>query len=118
MKYEAVDSISREQAEALEQSGELEALASAILSIALSDPDVEWATAFCLRLAMHEDEAARASALLGLGHLARRFRTFPDASRVAGALERGLHDPSTFVRQQADAAADDFEQFVGPLRRQ
>jgi hypothetical protein len=54
----------------------------------------------------------RGSALLGFGHLARRFREL-DAGRVRPLLLAGLADPDPWVRGQADAAADDAEFYLG-----
>lgn len=117
MKYEQPESLTRAQLEALANSGDTEALASALVSIALNECEGAWATSFCLRFVEDSAEDVRGSALLGLGHLARRFRAFDDATAVAQALRKGLQDSSAWVRGQADAASDDFEQFVGPLRR-
>lgn len=59
----------------------------------------------------------RGNALLGFGHLAQRFRAIPSTALVAAAINAGLADTDAFVRGQADAAADDYEQFIGPLPR-
>lgn len=118
MKYEQPPAgVTRAEAEALAGSRDNEALASALVSIALNESDGAWATNFCLRFVSAPAEAVRGSALLGLGHLARRFRAFESGAAVAQALQNGLQDSSAWVRGQADAASDDFEQFVGPLRR-
>jgi len=39
----------------------------------------------------------------------------PDRDAVTAAITAGLADPDAFVRGQADAAADDFAMFIGPL---
>jgi hypothetical protein len=57
----------------------------------------------------------RGNALLGFGHLARRFHTIPNRASVAAAITAGLADADASVRGQAEAAADDFRQFIGPL---
>lgn len=51
-------------------------------------------------------------ALLSFGHLARRFGEMP-SDPVYGLVVQGLNDPDSFVRGQADAAADDLSQFLG-----
>jgi hypothetical protein len=115
MKYESLDAVSHEEAEALARGGDVEALSRAVVALALSDGDLPWTTAFLLSLVSHESANVRGNALLGFGHLARRFRTLPTLPLVASAIRAGLADTDAWVRGQADAAADDFQHFVGPL---
>ena len=116
MKFESLDVITHEHAESLEREGDAVALSRAVLSLALSDGDVEWTTTFLLKLATHENANVRGNALLGLGHLTRRFKALPQAESVARALQAGLVDQDAFVRGQADAAVDDVEKFAASTK--
>jgi hypothetical protein len=115
MKYESLETVTHEQAEAIARSGDAHALSRITVSVALADADLDWSTSFLLSLAGHQDANVRGNALLGFGHLARRFRAIPNTASVAAAIAAGLTDKDAFVRGQADAAADDFQQFIGPL---
>jgi hypothetical protein len=53
----------------------------------------------------------RGNALLGFGHLARRFGRL-DANRVKRLVDTGLHDGSDYVREQARSAAEDLSTFL------
>ncbi len=87
-------------------------MAAAVLSAALHSDDLAWAEQLCVRLAGHAHEQVRGNAVLGLGHLARRFGRLTEG-RVAPLMAAALHDTSAYVRGQAAAAADDLEQFLG-----
>ena len=115
MKYESLEAVSHEQAEAIARGGDAHALSRTAISIALADDDLAWATGFLLSLVAHENANVRGNALLGFGHLARRFRAVATPASVAAAITAGLTDADAFVRGQADAAADDIQLFVGPL---
>jgi hypothetical protein len=54
----------------------------------------------------------RGNAVLGFGHLARRFRRL-DEGVVRPIIENALLDADPYVRGQADAAADDVAHFLG-----
>lgn len=107
--------VAHEQADAVARSGDVYALSRVAVSVALADDDLGWSTALLLSLARHENANVRGNALLGFGHLARRFRAIASTAAVAAAITTGLADADAFVRGQADAAADDFQQFIGPL---
>ena len=112
MKYEAPDNLSHDAAEALATGGDATALSKALVSLSLSDPDLRWTAELLLGLTHHENPNVRGNALLGLGHLARRFRALPDRDAAAAAVKAGLADANAFVRGQADSAADDLESFL------
>lgn len=78
MKYESLEPVTHEQADAVSRSGDVHALSRVALSVALADDDLDWSTAFLLSLARHENANVRGNALLGFGHLARRFRAIAD----------------------------------------
>jgi hypothetical protein len=103
--------MSREAAERAACSEDAEVLLWAVLAVALHD-EFDWAEAFCEQFARHPEPSVRGSALLGFGHLVRRFRKL-DAVRVQPLLEAGLADPDPWVRGQSEAAAMDVEFFLG-----
>jgi len=81
-----------------------------IIGAALYDDDREAVEAACIALSTHADENIRGNAILGFGHLARRFRSLKSESRAI--VRRGLKDPSEYVRGHAYAAAGDLEMFL------
>jgi len=64
-----------------------------------------------MRLATHPDATVRGNAILGFGHLARRFRRL-DRQTVEPLVTAALSDQSEFVRGQAEAASDDIGFFL------
>lgn len=116
MLYEPIERVSREYAEQAATASPDELL-RAVLAVALHDDDLAWAEAFCERFARHPEPGVRGSALIGFGHLARRFREL-DTTRVQPLIEAGLADLDPWVRAQSESAADDIEFFLGwRLRR-
>jgi hypothetical protein len=111
MKYEAVAPMSREEVEAGLLWDDPEELLRAVLAVALHSEDDAWASSVCLRLASHRHFNVRGNAILGFGHLARRYRHLDPAAREI--IEAGLRDPDPCVRGQSDDAADDAQQFLG-----
>lgn len=73
--------------------------------------DREWAQSVCIQLARHRNAQVRGNSILAFGHLARRFGRL-DPGRVRRLVDIALHDPSEYVRHQADAAADDLATFL------
>jgi hypothetical protein len=109
--------MSREDVERAVTSSDAEVVLRAVLAVALHDEELAWSEALCERFARHPNPGLRGSALLGFGHLARRFREL-DAARVQPLLEAGLVDADAWVRGQSETAADDAEFFLGwQLRR-
>jgi len=86
-------------------------LKRAVIGIALNSKDRLFAEQYCSRLAGHEDEQVRGNAVLGLGHIARRFGEL--SSEIKALIEKGLSDSSPYVRGQSCAAADDVGHFLG-----
>jgi len=110
MKYEAIDPISREDMAAALARDDPDELLRAVLAVALHAEELEWAFSICLRLASHQHFNVRGNAILGFGHLARRFgRLDPVAQDV---IEAGLGDSDPYVRGQAGDAADDAQHFL------
>jgi hypothetical protein len=82
-----------------------------LVAVALHEADLEWAQSYCLSLAAHPNENVRGNAILGFGHLARRFGQL--TAEAKPIIEAALTDSSAFVRGQAVASADDVGQFLG-----
>lgn len=101
----------RETASLAQTQDNVNDLPALLVAVALHEDDLAWAQAYCLALADHPNENVRGNAILGFGHLARRFGTL--AEQAKPAIERGLLDTSAFVRGQAVASADDVSQFLG-----
>jgi hypothetical protein len=98
--------------EAVIARGEPDDLLYVPLVVSLDPPGRVWAEQICLRLACHPSPNVRGNAVLGLGHLARIFRSLHRRT-VQPAIEAGLQDRDPYVRGQADAAADDVEWYLG-----
>jgi hypothetical protein len=82
------------------------------ISISMYHEDLEWAQETCVKLASHRDATVRGNAVLGFGHLARRFRKL-DEGVVRPIIENALLDADPYVRGQAHDAADDMAHFLG-----
>jgi hypothetical protein len=117
VQYEPIEALSREEAERAATSPDAGVVLRAVLAVALHAEELAWAEAFCEQFARHSDPRIRGSALLGFGHLARRFRKL-DVTRVKSLLEAGLTDPDPWVRGQSESAADDVEFVLGWRLRQ
>jgi hypothetical protein len=110
MKYEAIDPISPEDMAAALVRNNPDELLRAVLAVALHSEDCEWASSICVRLASHQHFNVRGNAILGFGHLARRFgRLAPVAQDI---IETGLRDSDPYVRGHAHDAADDVRHFL------
>jgi len=92
------------------KANDAEDLKRAVIGVALYCPTSEFAIDYCLRLVGHADAEVRGNAILGFGHLARRFGFLP--SEVKALIKEGLSDPDEHVRGQALAAADDTRIFL------
>ncbi len=79
------------------------------MAVALQEPDQPYAEQLCVRLARHVDPTVRGNALLGFGHIARRFGT---VLREGRTLVEGLQDRDPHVRTQSESAADDIGMFA------
>jgi len=96
--------------EALERDDPLE-LMDLISDIALEGNDGRFAENCCARLAKHRNAMVRGNAVLGFGHLARRFGRL-DRRRIHRLVDIALHDHSDYVRAQAESAAEDLATFL------
>lgn len=95
---------------ALERDDPIE-LERVVIEVALESEEREWAELTCAQLARHRSAGVRSGALLGFGHLARRFGAL-DRRRVQRLVERGLFAQHELVRERAESAAADLETFL------
>ena len=107
---EAEEHFRRSVEKALERDDPIE-LQRVVLEVALESHEPAWAEYTCAQLARHRNAHVRGNALVGFGHLARRFGNL-DRRRVQRLVERGLFAHHEYVRQQAESAADDLETFL------
>lgn len=94
MHYREPELIEPDEVERLLDGGVVEALAAALVGLALHHPDLGRAQDLCLRALDHESVEVRSAALTSLGHLARIHGRL-DMNRVLPKLERALRDPET-----------------------
>jgi hypothetical protein len=106
------DAEARRDLERVIDEDDPEELLALLIELALSGEDRAFAEQCCVRLAGHRHVDVRGNAVLGLGHLARRFGAL-DRERVVPVVEAALRDAKSHVREQAEAAADDLEEHLG-----
>ena len=93
-------------------------LDSAPLVATLYGDNCAWAAQICLRLLRHADPTVRGNAVLGLGHLARRFSDLVLDDETADAVGRALNDANSYVRNHALTTCEDIAQFHGKVLRE
>jgi hypothetical protein len=96
--------------DALERDDPIE-LMDVALDIALEAEERDWAQSCCIQLSRHRNAQVRGNAVAAFGHLARRFGRL-DPQRVRRIVDVALHDPSHYVRSQAESAAEDLATFL------
>lgn len=94
------------------EAGDGISAAKGVIGLALNSSTLAPALEVSLAAVQASDPLVRGNALLSFGHLARRFRQLPHEP-VYDLVAYGLIDADEHVRGQADAAADDLEQFLG-----
>jgi hypothetical protein len=82
-----------------------------IVALSLDGEGVGAIEVLCHELAKHGHEQVRGNAVLGLGHLSRRFGVLKKESLEL--IEAALRDDSSYVRGQAWSAAEDAAHFLG-----
>jgi hypothetical protein len=112
LKYESIAFHGEESAEAALVRNEPSELLYVPVAASLYSEDLEWAQGLCARLARHPHVNVRGNAVLGFGHLARRFGRL-DRVVVEPLVREALADPDAYVSGQADAAAEDLQHFLG-----
>ena len=111
MKFQDLEHFTNADVEAAITRNDPDELLHIAVGVSMSAPDLAWAQEICLRLACHPHVNVRGNAVLGFGHLARRFGQL-DEERVKPIIDAALHDPSDYVRGHADSAASDVTQFL------
>ena len=108
--FEAIEKLGRSRALRLLGGSDQPARSRAIISLALHDKDWRWVQNLCLSLLDDPNPDIRASALLGLGHVARlhrrldlervlpRVRASSGDSRLAPRVLELLEDIEIYVR--------------------
>lgn len=109
MNYQEIPKLPRDRLEPLLRSADARVVADALLSAALHDPELAWVQTECLRHLDHADLGVRASAVIGLGHLARLHRRL-DLGVVLPRLEHLQGDPQLGGR--VNDVMDDIQMFV------
>lgn len=93
------------------EADDVEALREMVVAVTTLGDDAELATDLVRRLVTHEDEFVRGNAVLGVGHIARRFGSV--APDLLPRVRAAAIDPSEHVRGHAVSAADDLLMFAG-----
>ncbi len=112
MQYESLDFLGEAAAEAAILRDDPAELLYVPVAASLYSDNLEWTQGVCLRLAAHSHFNVRGNAILGFGHLARRFGQL-DRARVEPFLRSALLDPDTYVSGHAYDAIDDVRHFLG-----
>ena len=107
-RYRQIPRMTRAEIEQALDSNNNEAIAEAILSAALHDPDWRWTQGACLRLFSNPDANVRRAAIVGIGHLARIHRTL-DWDLVLPKLATLKNDDA--VRGTVEDTLDDIRVF-------
>ena len=93
------------------RAGNTDEAVAGLARICLSEP-FELAYALCVEFAQSGEPGLRGIAILGFGHLARRFRRL-DRAVVEPLLSSALRDANSFVSGHARSASEDVHQFLG-----
>jgi hypothetical protein len=112
VKYETVNVVSLEEAATLVDGGDYDASARAVVSLALYGSDPAKIAPILARAAKSPNALLRGNALLGFGHIARRFGSL-DRTLVEPLVQAALTDAESYVRGHAHSAAEDFLKFLG-----
>ena len=108
--YKSIRSYTKEEAKALLLADDLGELQYLSVGAGMYSDDLLWAQDVCLSLAQHHAVFVRGNALLGLAHLARRFRTL-DLKAVMPVVDAAKDDAEEYVRFQANDAWDDIQHY-------
>src|SRR6266536_703959 len=116
MKYEAIEPISRDQAENLLANDRRETICKTMVRVAMFEPDRHWAQSQCLRFAGHQDSFVRGVAATCLGHLARIHKSI-DEDEVIPIVRQLLQDSDPQTRAIAEDTLSDFSMYLGWNKR-
>ena len=111
MQYREIQERGRLEVERLIAEDRFEELRNAVIDVAMAAEDYKWAEDVCIRLSQHSDPVVRGNAVLGFGHLARRFGSL-ELDVVLPIAKRALNDSDAYVQGHADSALDDIQMFM------
>jgi hypothetical protein len=111
--YEEIQSLTQSEVETAIRRNNPDELLYVPIAVSLYETDLAFAQDVCIRLSTHEHFNVRGNAILGFGHLARRFKKLDFESIIKPLIEGALKDADNYVRGHADDAADDVEFFLG-----
>jgi hypothetical protein len=94
-------------------SGDVDKMVRALLSLAFYDEDRQWVQNKCIEFSIHNHFNVRGIAILCFGHLARIHREL-DIDSVMPIVIKAFYDPDEFVRGNADSALSDILLFCIP----
>jgi len=97
----------KREVEAAIEADDPDELLGVVIDIALAADDAPWAEARLTTLAEHPHTDVRGNALMALAHLATRFDSAVDRSRIVARLRAARSDGARHVREQAEAALDE-----------
>lgn len=109
--FRAIGPVTLDQAEEAFRRNDPDELRLIVVGVSLYSEDLASAEEFCLRCTQHPHHSVRGNAILGLAHLARRFRTISRPQSV-DVVRCGLSDENEYVRGHANDAADDLEHYA------
>ncbi len=110
--YQPPQPMTREEAYSAFATSKPELICSALVAIALHEPDWRWAQDRCLEFAQHPEATVRQIAATCLGHVARIHQKL-DLEKVAPVLHQLLSDPELCVSGCAEDAINDIKTFMG-----
>lgn len=110
MKYEVIAKLRRSEALAELGSGEQDRVSTALVAIALHEPDRGWVEDRIAEHLLSPDPWVRGLAAVCAGHVARIHRAL-DTARLVPLIERLTDDPQTEGRAQD--ALSDIRMFIG-----
>lgn len=93
------------------KQNDLEALLLLPMKLGFNHTDWRFIQNICVVLSEHENEAIRGNSFYGLGYAAMTHRKL-EKNIVKPVLLRGLKDQSQYVRQNAQVALDDVNQYM------
>lgn len=96
-------------------TGDPAIIADAIVAVGLFEEDFEYASSLIMEGAGDANPIIRGAALVSIGHLARVHRRVPDFA--VDLVNAALQHPDSYIRGQAEDAADDIEQFAPQMAR-
>ena len=110
--YHEVKAITKKEADAAIERDDPDELLLVPIRVSMTHMDLDWSQEICLKLAEHQHPQVRGNAVLGFGHLARRFGKL-NKSVVLPVIEAALAEADQIVVGQAWSAADDVTHFLG-----